>query len=286
MTTDATPIWAGFECGHLGWCDQDLLDETRHTPWTDMTAHYAKAAALGIRTARDGLPWRHDAAARIAAVPPGTRVIWDLCHFDPPERPISHALACAKALAGPADIIAVNEPSVWPLLCRRPRKAAVAMAKTMMHVVGLRLDARFYTCDPMHDLVEATFAATDELVATGLISVVGVNYYPHEAHVPLAEVLRFVRHRYGLPVAITETSWHRGHRKARRRFPFIGDSQLAWLDHVRAEVSASGVPVEGICWYPFLDQPAWGRKGTRQRWPCGFPGGDASVAAIERREAA
>ncbi len=281
------PVWAGFECGHLGWCDQDLLEETRHTPSADMTAHYRTAAGLGIRTARDGLPWRHDPAARIAAVPAGTRVIWDLCHFDPPERPIHHALRCARALAGaPAHILAVNEPSVWPLLCQRPRRAAIETARTMMTAVALTIDARFYTCDPIHDLAERTFAATDALVATGHIGVVGVNYYPHEARAPLAEILRATWRRYGLPLAVTETSWHRGHRKARARFPFIADSQAAWLAHVRSEAAASGVPVEGICWYPFLDQPVWGKRGTRRRWPCGFPADGMQPGREEQDEAA
>jgi hypothetical protein len=264
------PLWAGFECGHLGWCDQDLLIETRHTPSSDMTAHYAAAAGLGITTARDGLPWRHRSEPRVAAVPDGTRVIWDLCHFDPPPRPDAHAIRCAKAITGPAHIVAVNEPSVWPLLCRRPKKAAIATARRMMTAFGLMRDARFYTCDPFHHLNEAVFAATDALVATGWISVVGVNYYPHDATVPLVDVLRAVAGRYGLPVAIMETGWHVGHPEAQRRFPFIGNSQAAWLAHVRDEVAASGVPVEGICWYPFLDQPVWGKPGTRRRWPCGY----------------
>lgn len=271
------PLWAGFECGHLGWCDQDLAADTRHLPDADMARHYRDAQAMGVAVARDGLPWRHDPAARVAAVPPGVRVIWDLSHFDPPPSREGHAIACAKAFEvsgpdGPAHILAVNEPSLWPLLCRRPKREAIAAAKRMMTAFGLVKEARFYTCDPFHNLHEATFAATDALVATGWIGCVGVNYYPHDATVPLVEVLRAVHRRYGLPLAITETSWHRGHRRAIKRFPWIGDDQLTWLAHVQDEVAASGVPVEGICWYPWLDQPIWGRPGMRSRWPCGFPG--------------
>jgi hypothetical protein len=270
---DGPPLWAGFECGHLGWCGQDLLHDTRHTPETDMRAHYADAAARGVAAARDGLPWRHDPAARVAAVPAGMRVVWDLCHFDPPPARALHAIRCASAIPpGEAHVLAVNEPSVWPLLCRRPKREAVAAAKRMMTAFGLMRPARFYTCDPFHRLDEATFAATDALVATGWIGCVGVNYYPHDATVPLADVLRAVHARYGLPLLVAETSWHLGHPKAKRRFPVIGDDQGAWLAHVRAEVAASGAPVEGICWYPWLDQPVWGRPGTRGRWPCGWRG--------------
>ncbi len=273
------PLWAGFECGHLGWCDQDLLHDTRHTPETDMTRHYQDAEALGVRVARDGLPWRHDPAGRVAAAPEGVQVILDLCHFDPPPHRAAHAIACAQAIRGPAHVIAVNEPSVWPLLCRRPKREAIAAAKQMMTAFGLMREARFYTCDPFHHLDERTFEATDALVATGWISVVGVNYYPHDATVPLVEVLRTIWTRYHLPIAITETSWHVGHVEARKRFPWIGDCQANWLAHVHDEVAASGAPVEGICWYPWLDQPVWGRPGTRRRWPCGYNIAAAAEAA-------
>ena len=202
----ASPLWAGFKCGHLGWCDQDLLIGTRHTPTTDMRKHYANALSLGARVARDGLPWRHDPAERIAAIPPGMRVIWDLCHLDPPEQPELHAIRCARALGTGASVLEVNEPSMWPRLCRRSQAAAIATAKRMMSVVALEMAARFYTCDPMHGLEEREFAATDELVAGGHVAVVGVNYYPHDARVPLREVLAKAWRRYNLPLALTETS--------------------------------------------------------------------------------
>jgi hypothetical protein len=183
-----------------------------------------------------------------------------------------HAIRCAKAIAarGAVHVLAVNEPSLWPLLCRRPKREAIAAAKRMMTAVGLMTPARFYTCDPVHRLDDATFAATDALVATGWIDVVGINYYPHDATVPLVEVLRATARRYDLPIALMETSWHVGHPQARKRFPFIGDSQEAWLRHVRDEIAASGVRVDGVCWYPFLDQPVWGKPGTARRWPCGY----------------
>lgn len=250
-----------------------------------MVKHYRDAQALDVTMARDGLPWRHDPAARIAAAPPGIRVIWDLSHFDPPPQREAHAIRCTKALdafgpPGPAYILAVNEPSLWPLLCRRPRREGITAAKRMMTAFGLVREARFHTCDPLHNLPEATFAATDALVATGWISVVGVDYYPHDATVPLVEVLRAVHRRYGLPLAIAETSRHLGHRRARKRFPWIGDCQRNWLRHVQDEVRASEVPVEGLCWYPWLDQPVWRRPGTRSRWPCGYrPPADEALAA-------
>ena len=181
-----------------------------------MAAHYRDAAALGVRTARDGLPWRHDPALRVAASPAEMRVVWNLCHFDPPPNPELHAVRCARAISGPAHVLAVNEPSLWPLLCRRRKREAIAAAIRMMAAFSLIRDARFYTCDPFHRLGEANFAATDALVATGRIAVVGVNYYPHDATVPLAEALRAVWRRQSLPLAVTETSWHVGRTPAAR----------------------------------------------------------------------
>ena len=79
-----------------------------------MRKHYADALALGVRVARDGLPWRHDPAERVAAVPPGMQVIWDLCHFDPPERPELHAIRCARALGAGASILAETSRPCGP----------------------------------------------------------------------------------------------------------------------------------------------------------------------------
>ncbi len=266
-----TQLAAGFECGHLGWCDQDLLIDSRHTPETDMVAHYRAALDMGVTVMRDGLPWRHDPAARIAAAPPGARVIWDLSHFDPPPEPVFHAGNCARALPDAPHVLAVNEPSIWPMLCGRSREDAVQVARDMMTVVAaLRPATRFYTCDPMHAVDDATFDATDALVDTGRIGCVGVNYYPHCSRTPLADILDAVSTRYGLPVALTETGWHEGHEN-NRHYPDIAN-RWNWLAHVHAEIARSGVQVEFACWYPWLPQPAWGQPGTSEIWPCYYPG--------------
>jgi hypothetical protein len=107
-------------------------------------------------------------------------------------RPGVHAIRYAKARCGSFSIVAVDEPSIWPSLCGRSRKSGIAVAKRMVTAFGLFTDACFYTCDPFHSLDEEVFVATDALVATGWISVVGVNYYPHHSTVPLADVLRAV----------------------------------------------------------------------------------------------
>ena len=265
------PIVAGFECGRLHWSGHDLLHSTDHLPQGGMAHHYATAIAQGARGARDGLSWRHDVVARVQAVPAGFPVIWDFCHFDLPPRPAAHAIACTVALPPGAWAIAVNEPSVGRRVSGITPARAVAAARKMMTSAAMLPNApRFATCDPFHHLAPSVFRATDELVSTGLIGMVGVNYYPHHAVEPLHRVLRAVADRYRLPVMIAETGWHDGLRAAHRRFPHIRD-RWGWLDHVRAEIALSGVPVTGICWYPWLDMPDWDdpRRGS---WPCGWPG--------------
>ena len=93
------------------------------------------------------------------------------------------------------------------------------------------------------------------------LDIVGVNFYDRNQWVHNAELLqpghpRFRRfqdmlqevwQRYGRPMFISET----GAEDERR---------AEWFDYVTAEVDAaqrSGVPVEGICWYPILNYPGW-----------------------------
>lgn len=271
-TGDGTPpILAGFECGRLHWNGHDLLHSTDHLPHGQMAHHYATALEQGVAGARDGLSWRHDIVARVQAAPEGLPVIWDFCHFDLPPKPAAHAIACATALPPGSWAIAVNEPSVGRRVSGITPSKAISAAKRMMTSVDMLPNApRFATCDPFHHLAPSVFKATDELVATGLIRMVGINYYPHHAIEPLHVVLRTVADRYRLPVMITETGWHDGLPAAHRRFPHVHD-RWGWLHHVRDEIALSGVNVAGICWYPWLDMPDWDHP-HRGSWPCGWPG--------------
>ncbi|WP_143145595.1 glycosyl hydrolase 53 family protein [Devosia enhydra] len=62
------------------------------------------------------------------------------------------------------------------------------------------------TTDPVVGVDDRQFAATDRLVAAGLVDVVGVNYYPHTARTSLGKVLLNTWRRYGKPVMVAETS--------------------------------------------------------------------------------
>ena len=266
------PVWAGFECGRLPWNGHDLLHSTGHLPGGGMERHYAHAVQHSAAGARDGLSWRHDISARVKAAS-GLPVMWDLVHFDMPPDPEAHAVACADALAPGTWAIAVNEPTIhakfqgdgqsWPFV-----EAALRMMRAAPSL-------RYACCDPLHDLAPETWWATDRLVESGLTRLVGINYYPHCARVPMRDVIREARARYpGLPLAITETSWHVGHPQ----LP-VGDMRLQWLDHVQQECEAAG-GVDFVCWYPWLDMPCWDMSGAV--WPCGWP--DAALMRVVQQE--
>ncbi|MCW6513257.1 glycosyl hydrolase 53 family protein [Lichenifustis flavocetrariae] len=277
-----TALLAGFECGRLGWNGHDLLRTTRHMPEDRMPAHYAIARQHGLTRSRDGLPWRHDPRPRLrCAHAAGMSVIWDLNHFDPPDDPAAHARRVAEAAnrAAPLWICPVNEPSLYPRLCGMPQQASVHLAITMARVAkDHHPEVRILSTDPITGIGERQFAATDALVAAGLVDVVGVNYYPHTARTSLYKVLTKVARRYRLPIMVAETSWHDGHPIHHRRHP--GWSKGDWLRHILQDVAAAeqnGADVVGVCWYPFVDCPPWHRPRSRQRWSHGLIRQDLGV---------
>lgn len=282
MKTGPVPVLAGFECGYLGWNGHDLLRSTRHLPTDRMAAHYAAARRHGLSRARDGLPWRHDPVARIrTARAAGVDVVWDLSHFDPPPDPVGHAKRVGMSAdpAGPLWICPVNEPSLYPRLCGMPEHEAVRLAITMIQVVkDHHPEVRVLTTDPITGIGDRQFRATDALVGTGLVDVVGVNYYPHTARTRLAKVLAKTARRYAKPILVAETSWHDGHPAHRRLHP--GWTKGDWLRHVAGEIEGAmenGAEVTGLCWYPFVDCPPWNHPRSRRRWSHGLIRDDLSV---------
>ena len=276
------PVLAGFECGRLGWNGHDLLATTRHLPHDRMAAHYRIARQHGLVRARDGLPWRHDPGPRIrTAAEGGAEVIWDLSHFDPPEDAVGHArrVASSADVGAPLWVCPVNEPSLYPLLCGMRQEDSVALALTMAKVAkDHHPDVRVLSTDPITGIGERQFAATDTLVAAGLVDVVGINYYPHTARTSLSKVLVKTARRYRLPIMVAETSWHDGHPGHRRRHP--GWTKGDWLRHVLDEVgvaAAKGADVVGVCWYPTVDCPPWQHPRSARRWSHGLIRQDLSV---------
>jgi hypothetical protein len=146
--------------------------------------------------------------------------------------------------------------------------------------------ARFVQCDPLIQVTAgstrpedieraegsrlAQFDAFDLLTgrrwpglggAEHYLDIVGANFYPHNqwqlsgqrvfrgepGYRPLAGMLAELYRRYQRPLLNAETG--------------AEDSQRApWLAYVSEQVAvarARGVPIEAICWYPFLDYPGW-----------------------------
>jgi hypothetical protein len=277
-------LQAGFECGHLGWNNHDLLATTRHLPGSQMEAHFQIVARHGLTTVRDGLPWRHDPAERIkTAERCNIEAIWDLSHYDPPPDPVNHARQRAN-LADPAKplwICPVNEPMLYPRLAGMTWEAAAELALTMVRVArDHHPDVRVVTTDPITGVGDRQFAATDRIAGGGMVDVVGVNFYPHTARTPLLKVLVKTWKRYGKPILVSETSWHDGHPGHHRLHP--GWNKGQWLKHIENEVAAAqlkGVQVAGICWYPIVDCPPWNRPRSRGRWSHGLIRQDLSVDA-------
>jgi beta-glucosidase/6-phospho-beta-glucosidase/beta-galactosidase len=97
----------------------------------------------------------------------------------------------------------------------------------------------------------------------GFVDVLGLDYYAHcqwnfsvdggsaptPTPIPLADLIQQYFDRYALPCLITETNV-RGHTADR----------ATWLKYVLEQCESAverGVPVEGVCWFPFLDSTDW-----------------------------
>lgn len=64
---------------------------------------------------------------------------------------------------------------------------------------------------------------------------------------PLRDILRWVYHRYGHDLVLTETAQ-------------LGEHRANWIEEIATEVEAAlddGVPVRGVCLYPVLGTPDW-----------------------------
>jgi beta-glucosidase/6-phospho-beta-glucosidase/beta-galactosidase len=147
-------------------------------------------------------------------------------------------------------------------------------------------DARFMQCDPLiniragssraHEINHAEdqrltqFEAWDLLAGRqwpGLggredyLDIIGVNFYPHNQwflngqkilrgdpqYRPLSGMLKEIHQRYRRPLLVSETGAE-------------SDERVPWLSYVSEQIALAtqrGVPVDALCWYPFLDYPGW-----------------------------
>lgn len=134
---------------------------------------------------------------------------------------------------------------------------------------------RVDSAHPMWDYLVRNGARREDLeLLRGQCSapdVLGINYYPAfttQTFVPgggmvpfeagvagLEELVAAYHERYGLPMAITETS--RSTHEVQEKIEWI-DQSLALVDRMRAD----GVPIVGYTWFPMLDLYDWAYRDT------------------------
>lgn len=248
------PIIPGFECGY--WDGHDRLVETRHTPITDMRRHYDDIAGIAPFV-RDGFSPKYYPLNVVDYVT--TPAIMDIVHFAYPKEEDIYFKNCLTALRimGARGMVKgflpVNEPSFTPVINPNVSKdEAIAFGiRAMNYMRYFNCQWPIYTCDPITGFGEEAFDATDRLVSTGKIDVVGFNYYPYNAVEDIGEVGAMIGKRYGLPYALTETIWHIGNQEGESNFPNITaqkQPKQAWMDYVRAKLPDARF----VCAYPFI----------------------------------
>lgn len=258
------PLYAGFESIRMPWSGRDILVESRHMPNTDMQLHYDQLPPE-VYGVRDTLSWRHSIADRVAIAQRSRRkMLWDFVHFDMPDDPEMHALACSISLPENSWAIAVNEPTIHAEFNGIDGSAStVATAIRMMEsTVGIN----YACCDALCTLDPVRWWATDRLVESGYIKLVGLNFYPHSMEACPELLIREAKKRYpGVRLAVTETGWHVGHPD----LPPV-DFRRQWIDCIRRICENEG-DIEFICWYPWLDGPDW-NDPSKPHWVNGWPG--------------
>lgn len=140
-----------------------------------------------------------------------------------------------------------------------------AMANDRRFVV---LDAFLGRLDPSSRFLPEVLRAGGEPLLEmepGHVDVLGLDYYAHcqwdfhaygtggtvpaSAPIPLSEQIAEYWERYGLPCALTETNI-RGYASDRS----------TWLKYTLEQcelAAAAGIPVDGHCWFPFIDSADW-----------------------------
>ena len=230
----------------------DALDVWR-PEFVDRFAAFARWAAETHRDETDAVPWW---------CPLNELSFWswaggDRGLFPPFAHGRSFELKVQLARAALAAVDAVRDVD--------PR-ARLLWAEPLVHVVARRPRER----DEAEGYRQAQFQAFDLLAgrlwpqiggAEDVLDVIGLNYYPQNQwehyggplpersrrRRPLRAMLAEVHARYGRPLVIAETG-------------IEGEARAGWLRSVAREVEAarqSGVPVDGLCWYPIADHPGW-----------------------------
>jgi beta-glucosidase/6-phospho-beta-glucosidase/beta-galactosidase len=185
-------------------------------------------------------------------------------------------------------------------------RASIAAIEAIREVMPA---ARFVQCDPLIHVVARSgrsddneaaerhrlsqFEAWDMLAGRqwpglggqeGYLDILGANFYPHNqwfseggvirpgerGYRPLAGMLKELHQRYQRPILLAETGAE-------------DDQRVPWFEAIVEQVMmarARGVPVHGICWYPFLDYPGWDDARYCPTGLFGYADGEGNRAAF------
>lgn len=199
-------------------------------------------------------------------------------YFNPNERSRGQELKHQLVRASIAAIEAIRDQAP---------NARFVQCEPLIHVISLstRSDAK----ERAEQYRQIQFEALDLLTGRqwpGLggdekyLDIVGANFYPHNqwyldggkilrgdrAYRPFSGMLKELHQRYRRPVLISETGAE-------------GTERVPWLRYVVEQVRHAvdlGVPVEGICWYPFLDYAGWDNDRYCPSGLFGFPDGEGN----------
>ncbi|MFJ4383472.1 beta-glucosidase [Pseudomonas sp. NPDC089408] len=183
-------------------------------------------------------------------------------------------------------------------------RASIAAIQAIREVVPA---ARFLQCDPLINVLPtsrraehiaaaeayrlAQYESWDLLTGRswpGLggqeacLDIVGANFYPqnqwyfsgekippgHADFRPLQGMLSELHQRYQRPVLLAETGAE-------------DTARVPWLCYVSAQLQLArsrGVPIIGLCWYPFLDYPGWDDDRYCPTGVFGYPDASGSRA--------
>jgi beta-glucosidase len=198
---------------------------------------------------------------------------------------LAEGIACTidaiRAEAPEARIVHVEAVSSYVVADPSLEEAAV-IPRAMPHLVADLVQGRLTASHVLYPwLLDRGIPAgrIEALAGSGrVIDVWGVNWYPQFSHyriegapaapgvtrmrkVPgtrhdLAEVLRDVHRRSGVPVMVTETSVH---GRVHQRLPWIAE-----LERLASELRTEGLPLVGITWFPAFSLLSWDyRRGRR-----------------------
>jgi beta-glucosidase len=198
------------------------------------------------------------------------------------------AFSLAEGIASTIDAIRAESPGASIVHVEAVSSYVVAdpsleecatIPRAMPHLVADLVQGRLTASHTLHRWLLERGVPVSRIEAmersARVIDVWGVNWYPQFSHyridgVPgdtrlrkiagtrhdLADLLRDVHRRTGVPVMVTETSVH---GRVHRRVPW-----LAELERMAVDLLGEGLPLAGITWFPAFSLLSWDyRRGRR-----------------------